>query len=765
MAEKIKVTIDGTEHEVEAGENILQVCLDKGMLIPHFCYHEAMGPLGACRLCAANIAPAADKPGRLEMTCMTRASAGMVINVNDEYATKFRKSVIEDLMLNHPHDCPVCDEGGECMLQDMTVITEHQHRRTRFPKRTWKNQYLGPLVHHEMNRCITCYRCVRYYGDYALGSDLGAYGSRNRVYFGRLNDGVLESEFSGNLIDVCPTGVFTNKRFREVYTRPWDLQTARSVCVSCSVGCNVLPGFRHTDLRRIKPAENDAVNKYFMCDRGRYGGEFVNLPSRLSDARVSGTSMMTEDGIDAVAAQLKDIATKHGAGAIAGLGSQRASLEANAALTAVLKALGSDRVACFGSQADREAARLAASITASRELPTPSLPGLEKADFVLSVGGDLTAEAPMLDLAIRQAVRQKAPLFIVSPRAGSLDKFATASLRTAPGTEAGIVKEIAAGGGKDFVAQVATALKSAKSPVILCSTLHGDAALVGAVYQLAKSANTADRPCGLAYYYKSANTAGVALARKDESPEAIAADAKSGKIKALVVLERNAAAEPALAEAIAQCEYVVAIDCYENATTNDASAVLPCVAHYQSFGTILNFEGRAQHFSGLNIPGSATMASSEVLLNIAERLGASEIIQGLDFHDVYDITTESGKAVDGIRTGDSGALVKSDSKPTAPPSAKPASTGMVAWHIHHTFGSEELSAMSPPIAELAPAAGLELNPEDAKSRNLSDGQNADLTKEFGVSGLLTVNAGLAKGTLGIRVIQTAVSAPRKEVTA
>src|SRR5690606_2112673 len=136
MADKVKITIDGEVREVDAGTNVLQAILNEGQIIPHFCYHEALGPAGACRMCACMIAPGADKPARLEMSCMVRASEGMIVNVNDDYAQKFRKQVSEDLMLNHPHDCPVCDEGGECMLQDMTVLTEHQHRRDRFPKRT-----------------------------------------------------------------------------------------------------------------------------------------------------------------------------------------------------------------------------------------------------------------------------------------------------------------------------------------------------------------------------------------------------------------------------------------------------------------------------------------------------------------------------------------------------------------------------------------------------------------------------------------------------
>ena len=189
-------------------------------------------------------------------------------------------------MANHPHDCPVCDEGGECHLQDMTVMTGHVRRRYRFPKRTFRNQNLGPFIDHEMNRCIQCYRCVRFYADYAGGYDLVAMGLRNQVYFGRQRDGKLESEFSGNLVEVCPTGVFTDKTFGRHYTRKWDLQTAPSVCPHCGLGCNTIPGERYGILRRIRSRYNGAVNGYFICDRGRFGYEFVNAESRLREVTV-----------------------------------------------------------------------------------------------------------------------------------------------------------------------------------------------------------------------------------------------------------------------------------------------------------------------------------------------------------------------------------------------------------------------------------------------------------------------------------------------
>ena len=212
----ITIFIDNKPHQVKQGQNLLQACLSLGFDLPYFCWHPALHSVGACRQCAVKqFKDEKDTRGRIVMSCMTPVSEGMRISIDDPEARAFRKGVIEWLMLNHPHDCPVCDEGGECHLQDMTVMTGHTYRRTRFKKRTHRNQDLGPFINHEMNRCIQCYRCVRFYRDYAGGRDLDVFASHDHVYFGRHEDGVLESEFSGNLVEVCPTGVFTDKTLKQ----------------------------------------------------------------------------------------------------------------------------------------------------------------------------------------------------------------------------------------------------------------------------------------------------------------------------------------------------------------------------------------------------------------------------------------------------------------------------------------------------------------------------------------------------------------------
>lgn len=187
------IYIDGKSVEVDGADNLLQACLSLGIDMPYFCYHPALGSVGSCRQCAVKQYNSKEDyesgRGRLVMSCMVNPTQDMYISITDTEVKNFRKSLVEYIMTNHPHDCPTCEEGGHCHLQDMTYMSGHNRRRYRFTKRTHQNQDLGAFINHEMNRCIACYRCVRYYKDYAGGEDLGVYASSNRVYFGRDQDG------------------------------------------------------------------------------------------------------------------------------------------------------------------------------------------------------------------------------------------------------------------------------------------------------------------------------------------------------------------------------------------------------------------------------------------------------------------------------------------------------------------------------------------------------------------------------------------------
>ena len=269
-----KLTIDGHEIDAPKGMKVIEAAERLGIIIPRFCYHPALGSVGACRVCAVKC----DGPVKgIQMSCMTEVRDGLVVSTMDEEAVDFRKQVMEWLMINHPHDCPVCDEGGHCLLQTLTVAGGHGIRRYQGKKRTYRDQYLGVFVQHEMNRCIHCYRCWRFYQGFTGYRDLGCLQIAHHTYFGRFSDGPLESPFSGNLIDLCPTGVYTDKPSRFTGRR-WDFERSPSLCIHCSLGCNTVSSARYREIVRQEARFHKAVNGFFICDRGRYGFFYESAP-------------------------------------------------------------------------------------------------------------------------------------------------------------------------------------------------------------------------------------------------------------------------------------------------------------------------------------------------------------------------------------------------------------------------------------------------------------------------------------------------------
>lgn len=399
------IHIDGTTVEVDSADNLLQACLSLGIDVPYFCYHPALGSVGSCRQCAVkqfqNKEDMEAGRGRLVMSCMVAPGDDMYISVTDDEAKAFRKSMVELLMTNHPHDCPTCEEGGHCHLQDMTYMSGHSRRRYRFTKRTHHNQELGPFIAHEMNRCIACYRCVRFYKDYAGGEDLGVYGSNNRVYFGRDKDGQFESEFSGNLTEVCPTGVFTDKTHSERYNRKWDMQYAPSICHGCSAGCNISPGERYGELRRIENRYNGEVNRYFLCDRGRFGYGYVNRDDRPTQALERINDKHVKINIDyALDETIKRIKDKK----VIGIGSPRASLETNFALKNLV---GFENFSTGLNHQQQALVNKCIEVLSTEGIYNPSMTDIETHDAVLVLGEDITQTSSRVALSVRQAAKNE----------------------------------------------------------------------------------------------------------------------------------------------------------------------------------------------------------------------------------------------------------------------------------------------------------------------------------------------------------------------
>jgi len=615
------VYVDNHAYPMNAEQNLLHQCLSLGFNLPYFCWHPALGSVGACRQCAVKqFKDEHDQQGRIVMACMTPASEGTRISIDDPEAAAFRAGIIEGLMLNHPHDCPVCDEGGECHLQDMTVMTGHDYRRYRFQKRTFRNQYLGPFLNHEMNRCIQCYRCVRFYREYAGGSDFNAFGLRDLVYFGREQDGVLENEFAGNLVEVCPTGVFTDATLKQHYTRKWDLQLAPSICVHCGLGCNISIGERYGMLRRVVNRYNGDVNGYFLCDRGRYGYEFVNSAQRIRHARLGGEQVSA----DAARKRLREVAADHSA--VIGIGSPRASLESNFALRALV---GADRFYAGVSETDLRLLRLILDILRSGPARTPSLREVELSDAVFILGEDVTNTAPRMALSLRQSARQqpmqiaqklhiplwldhgvreavqdeRGPIFIATPSATRLDDVSTGCYRSAPDDLARLGYAVAhaldprapepnglTADQQAFAQRVAAALQAAKRPLVITGSSLRNAAIVSAAANISRALPG----CALSLLVPESNSFGLALMTGASLEAAFASNAST-----VIVLENDLYMRrpaPEVDAFLQAREHLVVLDHLENRTTARAELLLPAATFAEGDGTLVSSECRAQRF-------------------------------------------------------------------------------------------------------------------------------------------------------------------------
>ena len=638
-----KVIIDNITYEVEAGKNMLETCLSLGLNLPYFCWHPALQSVGACRQCAViKYKNADDKKGKIVMACLEPVADNIQISINAEEAHQFRAGNIEALMTNHPHDCPVCDEGGECHLQDMTVMTGHNYRRYDFKKRTHNNQYLGPFVNHEMNRCIQCYRCVRFYKDYAGGKDLDVFSTHNEVYFGRHEDGILESEFSGNLVEVCPTGVFTDKTLKKHYTRKWDLTNAPSVCHQCSLGCNIIASERYGSIKRITSRYNGDVNGYFLCDRGRFGYEYVNSAQRiLKPSKKQNGAFSAISTPDAVK-EIKQLTTT--GNKLTGIGSPKASLESNFLLRQLV---GPQNFYAGVSAIEGELIQTVIKILKNGKVNTPSLNAVKDYDAVFILGEDVTNTAPMLALSLRQsaknqpgerakalkipewndaAVREETqgetgPFYLATAHATKLDDIATETYHAHPDNIARLgysiahqinnkLAEVADDEATALVTAVAKALLEAKKPLIIAGTSLYNAAIIEAAANICYALKEKGKDVGLLYVVPEANSIGLCMLADKFLEEAF--EKTEDNNETLIILENDLYQRMDKSETDEFLDHhknIITLDYLDNATTQKSTYILPAGTFAEADGTIINNEGRAQRFYQVHIPDNDVKSS------------------------------------------------------------------------------------------------------------------------------------------------------------
>jgi NADH-quinone oxidoreductase subunit G len=572
-----KLTIDGVELEVEPGITVLQACEMVGVEIPRFCYHERLSVAGNCRMCLVEM----EKSPKPIASCAMPVGEGMVIRTNTPLVKKARQGVMEFLLINHPLDCPICDQGGECDLQDQAMAYGMDHSRYQENKRAVADKYLGPLVKTVMTRCIHCTRCVRFISEVAGVEELGATGRGEHLEIGTYVEKALSSELSANIIDLCPVGALTSKPYAFA-ARPWELTKTESIDVMDAVGSSIRVDARGREVMRILPRLNDDVNEEWISDKTRFACDglkrqrldrpYVRRDGKLQPAAWS-------EALNAVAQRLKGVSGDR----IAAIAGDLADMEAMVALKDLMTALGSPHLDCRQDGAALDPACRAGYLFNS------TIAGIEHADVLLIVGSNPRLEAPVLNARIRKRwLTGKLRVGVIGPQADLTYK--TEYLGAGPDT----LKQVA-DGSHPFAA----ALKSAQRPMIVVGqgalARRDGAAVLGLARHVAET-------CGMVkdgwngfnvLHTAAARVGGLEIGFVPGSGgrdvAGILDGASSGAIEFVYLLGADEIDMSRLGKA-----FVIYQGHHGDAGAHRADIILPGAAYTEKNATYVNTEGRVQ---------------------------------------------------------------------------------------------------------------------------------------------------------------------------
>jgi len=437
--ELVHLTIDDIPVEVPPGTLVWAAAQKAGIEIPIYCYHPKMPPLGACRMCFVEIEKVPKPP---QTACTTPVSEGMIVRTNTDKVIKARKGTLEFLLINHPLDCPICDKGGECDLQDFTL--RHGPGGTRFD--LYKRHYPKPVpvsdrVMLDRERCILCQRCTRFSSEISMDNGLVMISRGYKMEVGTAPDHAFDSIFSGNTVEMCPVGALTATAYR-FKARPWELKRIPSICNNCSVGCNARIDVRVDKIMRLVSRTNDAIDDGWLCDRGRWGFEFVNSPQRLRTPMIRHDDKLEpatwDQAFYLIASQFRNIAGRHGAKAIGGIGSTRTTNEEAYLFQKLLReVVGTRNIdhhhGYFPGPRD--------PLTGRPWMMTNSIADIEKASHIVLIASDPYQRQPILNLRIKKAMKAGAQIYIVNEGETELDRFAVSKI-TVPQNGAGMAAKI-----------------------------------------------------------------------------------------------------------------------------------------------------------------------------------------------------------------------------------------------------------------------------------------------------------------------------------
>ncbi len=728
----ITLTIDGRPVRVPKGTTVYQAARAAGIEIPIFCYHDRMPPLGACRMCLVGV----EKMEKLQTSCTLVAADGMVVDTISDEVKAGQEAILEFLLINHPLDCPICDKGGECPLQDQTFKFGPGRSRFVEPKRDFaKPVSLGPVLALDRERCILCWRCVRF-GEIIAGDD--ALKGFERGFTSEINTPYtlpVESKFIGNTIEICPVGALTSRPYR-FRARPWDNQPIASTCTHCGLGCAVWLDVRGGEIQRTRARESAAVNDIWLCDLGFFGHDYVNAPDRLATPLVRRGGRLEEaswgEALDLVAARLR-AARERDPGRVAFLGGRRLSNEdAFIAARVFRQVIGTPHLDHRVDAPPR---------SASLQVPwglRASIEEIGRGDTFVLVGCDLTEEYPVLWLRLKQAIDRGARLVIVHPRRLEIRRYASWEATPRADRFAQVVVELSKG------AAVQQILASGQRVHYFVGRLALDApagwTLLQAVADLAVRTNGTVhimRGCGNDI---GAQRFGLTPGDRGWTAPQILLRAAAGEFDILYV----AGSDPATAvtdraawEAARRgLGLVVVNEAFLSQTAQAADVVFPALVLPEKDGTVTNLEGRTLPLQAAAQGPAQARSDREIFSLLAARLGVTlsygtadetleqmqEMIPDLARGSISPIPPVRVPAASPAATPQAGAAASEPTAAAAPPQTSRAghASSLLLVVTDRLFTAGNMTGRCRGIAELAGAPHCLLHPTDAARLGVTD---------------------------------------------
>ena len=708
----VAITINGRSVTARRGDLVIAAAERAGDYIPRFCYHPRMSSVGMCRQCLVEI-----DTGRgpmLQPSCMVTVSEGMVVDTESETSKRAQEGILELLLANHPLDCPVCDKGGECPLQDQAFSHGPGESRYVEEKRHYEKPIpISDLVFLDRERCILCDRCTRFADEVAGDALIHFIDRGNATQVNTFPDEPFSSYFSGNTVQICPVGALTAKPYR-FKARPWDLEQVESTCTSCSVGCRISVHSSRDRILRFQGVDDEAVNWGWLCDRGRFNFESVHSDRRLADPLIrTAEGLATTDWSSALSLTsdlVRSALAAGGADSIAILGGARGTNEDALAWSALADALG----------IDRRDARLGDGVGLDLlDLPRATIADAAAASTIVLIAPDLKEELPVLHLRLRDAALRSGAKIIEFTQTGSgLTRHAWRSIRHLPGAGAQIVSEA--------LAEDAVAAQLASGPVVVVAGRANLAESAAAVSARVAAVLSAAPDARVLPVMRRGNTAGALAAGLSGSAGAaqILRDAAEGRIELLILLGVDPLADfpdSRLARtALARVGRIVSLDGHLSASSEQADIVLPVAVMGEKSGTTTNLEGRVTPVAQKVTVHGTARPDWMIALDLAGRLGVE-----LGASDLSDLTSMIELSADGLWERSFGA-------------AAPTFDSVVGTNYdfrlvlsRRLYDAAVSTATSPSLESLPGGRGLSVHPSDLERIGVASGDDVKVTGSRG----------------------------------